>query len=142
MKCNTTQNYPVLSKASPGWKSLNGLNLVLCLTASEDILVSFHWFLNHCLSSAKLNIVSDSRQSVKSHQLSVGRKRFPFSLGVVRSSTDVLVCTEKRNNVSKVGGSVRRGNRGARNERKGETSVLRFDDSGGLPHCDEYLTGR
>lgn len=97
-------------------------------------IVSF--LLNHCLSSPKLN-VSDNRQSVKSHQLSAGRKRFPLSLKVICSFTDVLVSTEKRNTVRKkrkglcVGWG---GDSGSRNERKEKRSVLRFDDSEGGCH--------
>lgn len=45
--------------------------------------------------------MSDNRQSVKSHQFSDGRKRFPFSLEVVCSCTDALVNTEKCDTVRK-----------------------------------------
>lgn len=57
--------------------------------------------LNHELPSPTPSIVSDNRQSVKSHQLSVGRKRFPFSSEVVCSCTDVLVNTEECDTVRK-----------------------------------------
>lgn len=96
-------------------------------------IVSF--VLKHCLSSPKLN-VSDNRQSVKSHQLSAGRKRFALSLEVVCSFTDVLVSTEKRNTVR----TERKGLCGGETagpgmkERRKKTSVLRFDDSEGGCH--------
>lgn len=76
-----SHSYSVLSEASPGWKSLNSLNFVLRLTASEDVFGIVSLVLNHCLSSPKLNVVSDDRQSIKSHQLSVGKQRFPFLSG-------------------------------------------------------------
>lgn len=91
-------------------------------------IVSF--LLNRCLSSPKLN-VSDNRQSVKSHQLSAGRKRFPLSWEVVCSFADVLVSTEKRNTARK---KRKEKDSWSRNERKGKRSVLRLDDSEGACH--------
>ena len=128
-----SHSYSVLSEASPGWKSLNSLNFVLRLAASEDVFGIVSLVLNHRLSSPKLNVVSDDRQSIKSRQLSVGIERFPFLFG--KSFVHALMCWFAQRSVRKKRNGVHGGgNRGARNERKGKTSVLRFDDSEGSCH--------
>lgn len=91
------------------------------------------------------NGVSDNRQSVKSRQPSVGRKRFPSSLKVVCSFTDMLVSTEKFSAVKKE--KKRKGVCGGKTEgpgmeERGKQVSYALMIQWGLPHCIEYLTGR
>lgn len=106
--------------ATSGFRSFNDHNLGLCLTASKDVLVSFHllWIIAF-LHPNWAYLITDS---IKSHQRSAGRNRFPLSFEVVCSFTDVLVSTETCNTAKKKEQkrAVWRRNSGSSNERKGK----------------------